>query len=143
MIRKFVVVAAVVAALVSVCQPASAGERKKIDDKLNAVSIGVGAAATAGYFALGDWRLKWHNVNGLSSIGAMTATTIGCMALSPMVATVVLNRPLTQREAGILFGDCVIPIVGGWLVNEAYNDHPEWDPAYKPVVVKKKKHAKM
>ena len=45
-----------------------------------------------------------------------------------MVGTVVLNRPLTQREGHILIGSCIIPLVGGWLVNEAYNAHPDWDP---------------
>ena len=59
-------------------------------------------------------------------------TTIGCAALSPMVATVLLDRPLTQREAGVLVGSCVIPIIGGWLVNAAYDAHPDWDPAYRP-----------
>ena len=40
----------------------------------------------------------------------------------------MLNRPLTYREAHILIGSCVIPIVGGWLVNEAYNHHVLWAP---------------
>jgi hypothetical protein len=49
-----------------------------------------------------------------------------------MVATVVLGRPLTQREAHVMIGSCVVPIVGGWLVNEAYEAHPEWEPAAAP-----------
>ena len=40
-----------------------------------------------------------------------------------MVGTLVLNRPLTYREAHTLIGSCVIPIVGGWLVDQAYRNH--------------------
>ena len=54
-----------------------------------------------------------------------------------MVGTVVLNRPLTYREAHILIADCVIPFVGGWLVNEAYNSGALWAPDEK---VEKKHH---
>ncbi len=46
-------------------------------------------------------------------------TTIGCMAVAPIVGTVVLNRPLTLREGQVLAGSCVVPIIGGWLVNAA------------------------
>jgi len=139
MIRKFAAVAGILAAFVFTCQGAQAGHR--IDKRLTAVSIGVGAASSAAYFAINDWRWKWNNTHGLTSLGAWGLTTIGCAALSPMVATVVLNRPLTMREGHILIASCVLPIVGGWLVNEAYNAHPEWDPEAKPV--RKKKHGKM
>ncbi len=62
---------------------------------------------------------------------AATIGTIGCAAASPIVATAVLKRPLTYREAHILIGSCVIPIIGGWLVNEAYNDGWLWAPDEK------------
>jgi hypothetical protein len=82
---------------------------------------------------------------------------MGCAALSPIVATAVINRPLTYREAHIMIADCLIPIVGGWLVNEAYNQHILWAPdepqaqalaqepvAHEPVVKhRKKRQAKM
>jgi hypothetical protein len=142
MIRRVSLFAAAVATFAFTGQAAEAGETHHIDKRLAAVSLGVGAAATAGYFALDDWHWKWQNVNGLTRLAAWGATTIACAAVSPMVATVVLKRPLTQREAGILLGSCIVPIVGGWLVNEAYEAHPEWDPAYKPPHAKKKR-AKM
>ena len=75
-------------------------------------------------------------------MGRLGLTTIGCAAVSPMVATVVLNRPLTMREGHVLIGSCMIPIVGGWLVNEAYDAHPEWEPAGTAKHWKKKRHAK-
>jgi hypothetical protein len=55
----------------------------------------------------------------------------------------VLNRPLKYREAHILVGSCVIPIIGGWLVNEAYNNGILWAPDEEPVRKKsRKRHAK-
>lgn len=103
--------------------------RDHSEKKLAAVSLGVGIASTVGTLAINNWHLHgWHNSSGLTETGAFVATTIGCVALSPIVATVVLDRPLTQREAGELAGSCIIPIVGGWLVGAMYDAHPEWDP---------------
>ena len=123
--RKIALFAAFVAAFAFLCQGADAHESKK----LKIVQIGVGAAATAGYFALGGWKWNgWNNTNGLTSAGAATVTTIGCAAVTPIVATIVLNRPLTMREGHVVFADCVLPFIGGWLVNQAYDAHPEWEP---------------
>jgi hypothetical protein len=128
--RKLGIFVALIAAFAITCQSAQAGGRHHINKKIVAVAIGVGAASTAAYFAIGGWHWGngWNYGNGFTRLGAYGVTTIGCAAVSPIVATVVLNRPLTQREAHILIGSCVLPLVGGWLVNEAYNDHPEWDP---------------
>lgn len=139
--RSFALAAAVVAAFALTVPTANAGGRHHIDKRITAVAIGAGAASTAAYFAINDWHWKWQNGRYLTSLAAWGATTMGCTAVSPMVATVVLKRPLTNREAGILIGSCVVPLVGGWLVNEAYNAHPEWEPEAKPAR-KKKKHAK-
>jgi hypothetical protein len=123
MIRKIAIFAAALAALAFMCQGADAHGRKyrKDKDTLTAVSIGVGAASFVTYLSLNSWKLGSENgTNGLTTGGAWLGTTIACAAVSPMVATVVLNRPLKYREAHILVGSCVVPIVGGWLVNEAY-----------------------
>jgi hypothetical protein len=145
--KRLAIFAAVIAAFAFTCQSADANGRKHhIDKRIKAVSIGVGAASTAAYFAINDWKWNWHNSSGLSRWGAWGITTIGCAAVSPMVATVVLDRPLTMREAHVMIGSCVVPIVGGWLVNEAYEAHPEWEPAAMPAVTKKhygKKKKKM
>jgi hypothetical protein len=136
--RKLAIFAAVIAAFAFTCQSADAKSRRHVDQRITAVAIGVGAASTAAYFAINDWRWHgWNNSSGLSGWGAWGATTIGCTALSPIVATAVLDRPLSYREAHILVGSCVIPIVGGWLVNEAYNAHVLWAPDEK---VGKKQH---
>jgi len=144
MTRKLAILAAAIAALAFTAQAADAGARRHSDKRIAAVAIGVGAASTAGFFALNDWNWKWDSGrHGVTSLGAWGLATVGCAALSPIVATVVLDRPLTYREAGILVGSCVVPIVGGWLVNEAYKAHPEWEQA--PVVQKvayRKRHVR-
>jgi hypothetical protein len=96
---------------------------------VQAASIGVGAASTAGFFALQGWSLKGHHRSGaLGSTGAAVVTTAGCLALSPIVGTVLTQRELTYREAYGLFADCVIPFIGAWLVDKAFDAHPEWEP---------------
>jgi uncharacterized membrane protein YidH (DUF202 family) len=129
--RKLAIFAAVIVAFAFVSQSADAKGRRHhhIGKRLTAVSIGVGAASTAAYFGINNWSTgSWNNSSGITSLGAWGLTTLGCSAVSPMVATVVLNRPLKYREAHILIGSCVIPFVGGWLVNEAYNHHVLWAP---------------
>ena len=127
MTRILTIIAA--AAVVFACagQGAQAKERHDADRRLAAVSIGVGAASTAGYFAINHWRWKWDNGSGITHAAGWGITTIGCAALSPMVATVVLDRPLTMREGHVLIASCVLPIVGGWLVDKLYDAHPEWE----------------
>lgn len=125
MTRKFVMFVAAIAALALTCQGADAHGRKykKDKDTLTAVSIGVGAASFVTYLSLNSWKLGAENgTNGLTTGGAWALTTLGCAAVSPMVATVALNRPLKYREAHILVGSCVVPVIGGWLVNEAYKN---------------------
>jgi hypothetical protein len=121
----------VAASLALLCNTADAGHRRhhhhhhKTDPRLTIVGIGVGAGMTAAYFGLRGWN---HSSNAkVSSGGAFALTTVGCAALSPIVGTMVLNRPLTMREAHVMIADCVVPFLGGWAVNAAFDDHPEWE----------------
>ena len=145
--RKIAFAAALVAAVTFAAQSAQAGGGYHHHDKkkLAAVAIGVGAASTAAFFALNNWRWNGWNTNGsgagLTRLGAWGATTMGCAAVSPIVATVVLDRPLTMREAHILVGSCVVPIVGGLLVNAVWDAHPEWETA-APAPRKLRRHKK-
>lgn len=126
--RKVAIFAAALAALAFTCQSADA-HRRKVDPRVTATAIGVGAASTAAFFAINDWHWhNWNNSSGLTRAGAWGLTTVGCAALSPIVATAILNRPLKYREAHILIGSCVVPFIGGWLVNEAYAHHILWAP---------------
>jgi uncharacterized membrane protein YidH (DUF202 family) len=145
--RKIALCAALIAAFAFTTQSANAGGRHHhINKKIVATAIVVGAASTAAYFAINNWSWNgWNNGSGLTRLGAYGVTSLGCAVVSPMVATVVLNRALTQREGHILIGSCVLPLVGGWLVNEAYNAHPDWDPAgdKQMRMHHRKHHAKM
>jgi len=136
MVRKIAAVAAVLAAFAFSSQTADAGSRHRLDKRIKVTAVAVGAASTAAYFAINDWKWDW-NSGAIPSWGAIAITTVGCAAVSPMVATLLVKRPLTMREGHVLVGSCVVPIVGGLLVNAAYNAHPGWEPA--PVVVKTKR----
>jgi hypothetical protein len=127
--RRLAIFAAIVAAFAFASQSADAHSHH-INKKLKVVAIGVGAASTATYFAINDWKWNgWSNSSGLTRLGAWGATTLGCAAVSPIVGTIVLQRALTMREAHVLVGSCVVPIVGGLLVNAVWEAHPEWEPA--------------
>lgn len=128
---------ALVAALTFSMQTAEAGGRHQVDKRLKVVAVGTGAAATAAYFAINEWHWKWQDGIFPGQWGAIAGTTLGCAAVSTMVGTVVVKRPLTQREGHVLIGSCVVPIIGGYLVNAAYNANPQWEP--QPVVVHKKR----
>ncbi len=131
MTRALSVLAVVCVALALLCQTADARllRKNQTDPRLSAASFGVGIATTAGFFALRNWQL--HNkgrLNGLGVNGAAVATTGACLALSPIVGTLMVQRELTFREAYALTADCIIPFIGGWLVNRAFDAHPEWEP---------------
>jgi hypothetical protein len=144
--RKVAFALAAVAALALSYGPANAGGRhKNTKAVLTATEIGVGAATTALYFGINDWHWKWDSARaGITSAGAIVGTTIGCAALSPFVASAALERPLKYREAHELVAGCVIPIIGSWLVEQAYDNHILWAPDEAPPKPKKKwkRHAK-
>lgn len=97
------------------------------DPRLTATGLAVGLGSDAAYFAL---RHKvWYNGvrihHGITPLGAYAFTTVGCAAVFPIVATMWLNRPLTPREAYRGMADCVIPFIGGWIV-DMYLPHTAW-----------------
>ena len=49
---------------------------------------------------------------------AYGVTTSPARSHYPFVATVLLNRPLTPREMYTGVGDCIVPFIGGWLVDK-------------------------
>lgn len=135
--RKLAVFAAAVAAFAFTASGAQAGgykhhHHRHLDHRLKVVSIGVGAASTAAYFGINNWHWRWQSNAALSQGGAIALTTVGCMALSPIVGTIVVNRELTMREAHVMAASCVVPIIGGWLVEAAYDAHPEWEAGVHP-----------
>lgn len=129
MARLFALAVAFAAVFTMSLQPADASGRRQDKRTLAVASTVVGAGTTAGYFALNDWNWKWDSArHGITQTGAIAFTTIGCMALSPMLGTALLNRPLTYREAHIMMGSCLIPFIGGWLVDQGYKHHVLWAP---------------
>jgi hypothetical protein len=137
-----------IAALALLAQSADAGPRKHrhhhIDKRVKVAGVVTGAAATVTFLSLNDWTFNgsWNKrqANGLTTGGAYALTSIGCMAVSPIVATAFANRPLTLREAHVLTANCVVPIVGGLIVNAAFDANPHWEPApARPVRVARKK----
>lgn len=94
------------------------------DPRLTATGIGIGIASTGASYAL----THKHGVPAVRTTSpgvAFGVTTFGCMVLYPIVGTIVLQRELTPREAysGIL--GCVVPFIGGWIVDQTL-PHTAW-----------------
>jgi hypothetical protein len=146
--RKYLcLLAGVVAALGVICQSAEAQPRRVArqavpdvyigpfrigDPEVFLVGTGVGLAMTGAYFAIEDKRsLRFAGETGKNfNGGAFALTTVGCMALSPMIASVVVyntqGRNLTHREAMGLGAGCIVPILGSLIIDAAFDAHPEW-----------------
>ena len=64
--------------------------------------------------------LKWYGL-----------TTVGCLALSPIIGGLLVSmnerRELRSSEVFMMGADCVLPILGGWIMKAAFDAHPEWD----------------
>ena len=135
--KKSMSVAALATALLMLLTPgARAGDFQlwRGDPQLIAPSVGVGVGMTGAYFAL-------HNrsaANRISDGGAIGLTTVGCMALTPIVSGIVVQRELTRREVHVMMADCVVPFIGGWLMNAYFDAHPERDSV--PVKVALRRH---
>lgn len=138
--KRFVaMLAAAVAVFVLTSQSADAHWRhKKVSKPVVATAIGAGVVSTVTYWSILDW--SWHKHTNSYKWGAWGATTAGCVALSPIVATALKKAPLTYREAHVLVGSCIVPIVGGWLVNAAYDANPQWLPDEKATHRKHRRH---
>ena len=143
-------IVALAAVMAGTCQRANAFllHHPKVDRRVEAVSLGAGIASTLGYFAMRDWTLGGGDAHNTVA-QAWGVTSAACMVLSPIVAgAIVRERELTQREVWVMEGSCLIPIVGGILVNALWDAHPEWEaaapaPAAAPVRVvhkRRKRH---
>jgi len=93
-------------------------------------SNGVNGAASGTYVAEAYRGGEYQGALVAKFWGA--GTTFGCMALSPIVAGLIVNnnehRQLTSREVHVMLADCTIPFVGGWLMGK-YFDSIEPPPA--------------
>jgi peptidoglycan/LPS O-acetylase OafA/YrhL len=123
--RRAVVLASLIATFALASLPAKAegflfARHPKVDQRVATVSLGVGAASTAAYFIAKDG----HGVDW----GAYGVATVGCMVLGPMIAAAMVpERELTSREVLVMQGACIVPIVGGLLVNALFDANPQWE----------------
>ena len=98
-----------------------------------------GVAVGAGTGALGAY---WTNKHGnpphrfMSYGTAYGVTTFACAVVYPFVGTVALNRPLTPREMYDGVGDCVVPFIGGYIV-DAMLPHNAWTDGTPPPAPKR------
>lgn len=94
------------------------------DPRLTATGIGVGLAATGASYAM----THKHGVPAtrFASPGvAFAVTSYGCAVVYPIIGTIVLNRPLTPREAYSGIAGCIVPFIGSWIVDNAL-PHTAW-----------------
>jgi hypothetical protein len=132
--RKISVAIAALAALVLTVSGAEAGRRQQIDPAIEGTAFWTGVGSTGAGFAFSNL-----------AAGA-GASSVGCALVSPLAAMIVTKRRLRDREANYLFASCVVPIAGGWLMNEIYNNGwltpPDEVPARKAHHRKKKAAAR-
>jgi hypothetical protein len=86
------------------------------------VGIGIGTGVASYYLT------KKHGTpphRPMSYGAAYGLTTYACAVAYPFVGTWLLNRPLTPREMYIGVGECIVPFIGGWLV-DTYLPHDAW-----------------
>jgi len=98
------------------------------DPRLTVTGIAVGLGSDGAYLALRH-KVTTNGVRvpryGITQLGAYAFSTVACAAVFPIVATIVINRPLTPREAYMGMADCVLPFIGGWWV-DAVLPHTAW-----------------
>jgi hypothetical protein len=98
---------------------------------VTAGQIIAGGGMAAAYFALNCNNRHCHRFTSSTSLKWYGLTTVGCFALSPIIAggLVSLNehRELRSSEVFIMVADCAVPFLGGLVAKAAFDAHPEWD----------------
>jgi hypothetical protein len=92
------------------------------------VGIGIGTDV-AGYYLTKKHGYPAHRP--MTAWAAYGVTTYGCAVAYPFVGTFLLNRPLTPREMYDGVGDCVVPFIGGMIV-DAMLPHDPWTDGTPP-----------
>jgi hypothetical protein len=92
-----------------------------------AIGIGTGVAS---YYATKKIGFPQHRP---MSVGAAYGiTTFACAVATPFVGTFLLNRPLTPREMYVSVGDCIVPFIGGYIVDNYLLPHDAWTDGTPP-----------
>ena len=135
--RLVVAAAALVAALGLAGQTARAQglfPLYRSDPQLAVSGLAVGAATTGAYFAV---RNAGGGPRRIPVGGAWGLTTVGCMALTPLIGGIVVQRELTRREVHMMLADCIVPFIGGWIMDAYFRAHPERDSVPPPPPVRR------
>jgi hypothetical protein len=96
------------------------------------VGIGIGTDV-ASYYLVKKHGTPPHRP--MTAGAAYGVTTFACAVAYPFVGTWLLNRPLTPREMYDGVADCVVPFVGGWIV-DAMLPHDAWTDGTPPKPVR-------
>jgi hypothetical protein len=94
------------------------------DPRLTVTGWVVGGGASAAYWGL---RRQTYTAPGglthkhvMTPLAAYAVTSVWCASAFPIIGTLVVNRPLTVREVYTGMASCVIPFIGGWMVEAAF-----------------------
>jgi len=93
-----------------------------------------GVVVGAGTGVASYYMTKKHGNPAVRHVSYGTAygvTSFACAVVYPIVGTIALNRPLTPREMYDGVGDCVVPFIGGMIV-DAILPHDPWTDGTPP-----------
>jgi H+/Cl- antiporter ClcA len=133
--KSLIALATAVATLGLVAQASTANAflLKDRSPNVQAGQIIAGLGMTAAYYAAICNRNFNHcaRFDSARSLKYYGLTTIGCFALSPIIGGMLVSmnekRELKSSEVFMMVGDCVVPIIGGWLMKAAFDANPQWD----------------
>ena len=133
--KSLIALATAVATLGLVAQAGTANAflLKDRSPNVTAGQIIAGAGMTAAYYAAicNNNFNRCARFDSARSLKYYGLTTVGCMALSPIIGGLLVSmnekRELKSSEVFMMVGDCLVPIIGGWLMKAAFDANPQWD----------------
>ena len=133
--KSLIALATAVATLGLVAQASTANAflLKDRSPNVQAGQIIAGLGMTAAYYSAICNRnfSRCARFTSTRSLQYYGLTTVGCFALSPIIGGLLVShnegRELRSSEVFMMVGDCVVPIIGGWLMKAAFDANPHWD----------------
>lgn len=134
--KKSLIALATAVATFGLVGQASTANAFLLNDRSPNVQAGqiiAGLGMTAAYYGA-TCRNNFNNCARFGSrisVKYYSLTTVGCMALSPLIGGMLVSynekRELRSSEVFMMTADCIVPIIGGWIMKAAFDAHPEWD----------------
>jgi hypothetical protein len=133
--KSLIALATAVATLGLVAQASTANAflLKDRSPNVQAGQIIAGLGMTAAYYAAicNNNFSRCARFDSARSLKYYGLTTIGCFALSPIIGGMLVSynekRELKSSEVFMMVGDCLVPIIGGWIAKAAFDANPQWD----------------